>query len=87
MQTNQKKVEVVPALCGQRRGVPSPAQGPGGGHGTAGHLALLDDTLVYIVSFDDQLLSQDGQTLLDLAGSYRYTVDLTHKTVSLVVVQ
>ena len=50
-------------------------------------MLFLDDALVYIVSFDDQLLSQDGQTLLHLAGSYRYTVDLTDKTVSLVVVQ
>lgn len=50
-------------------------------------MLFLDDALVYIVSFDDQLLSQDGQTLLHLAGSYRYTVDLTNKTVSLVVVQ
>lgn len=50
-------------------------------------MLFLDDALVYIVSFDDQLLSQDGQTLLHLTGSYRYTVDLTDKTVSLVVVQ
>lgn len=50
-------------------------------------MLFLDNTLVYIVSFEDQLLSQDGQTLLHLAGNYRYTVDLTDKTVSLVVVQ
>lgn len=50
-------------------------------------MLFLDGTLVYVVSFEDQLLSQDGQTLLHLAGSYRYTVDLTDKTVSLTVVQ
>ena len=50
-------------------------------------MLFLEDTLVYIVSFEDQLLSQDGQTLLHLAGNYRYTVNLTDKTVSLVVVQ
>lgn len=50
-------------------------------------MLFLGDTLVYVVSFDDQLLSQDGQTLLHLAGSYRYTVDLTDKTVSLTVIQ
>lgn len=50
-------------------------------------MLFLDGTLIYVVSFEDQLLSQDGQTLLHLAGSYRYTVDLTDKTVSLTVVQ
>ena len=50
-------------------------------------MLFLDGTLVYVVSFEDQMLSQDGQTLLHLAGSYRYTVDLTDKTVSLTVVQ
>lgn len=50
-------------------------------------MLFLDGTLIYVVSFEDQLLSQDGQTLLHLAGSYRYTVNLTDKTVSLTVVQ
>ena len=50
-------------------------------------MLFLDGTLVYIISFEDQLLSQDGQTLLHLVGSYRYTVDLADKTVSLTAVQ
>lgn len=50
-------------------------------------MLFLDGTLIYVVSFEDQLLSQNGQTLLHLAGSYRYTVNLTDKTVSLTVVQ
>ena len=33
------------------------------------------------------LLDNEGQSLLHLAGTYRYTVDLTAKTISLTVEQ
>ena len=44
-------------------------------------------TFVYTVVFSDQLLDNEGQSLLHLAGTYRYTVDLTAKTISLTVEQ
>ena len=44
-------------------------------------------TFVYTVVFSDQLLDNECQSLLHLAGTYRYTVDLTVKTISLTVEQ
>lgn len=44
-------------------------------------------TFVYTVVFSDQLLDNEGQSLLHLAGTYRYTVDLAAKTISLTVEQ
>lgn len=44
------------------------------------------NTLVYKVTFPDQLLMEESQTLIHLEGTYRYAVDLTAKTVSLEIV-
>lgn len=46
-----------------------------------------EGTFVYTVTFSDQLLTNEGQTLIHLRGTYRYEVDLTSKTVSLTVLE
>jgi VCBS repeat-containing protein len=43
------------------------------------------DTFVYTVRFAEELLGDEGQFLIHLKGTYRYTVDLANKAVSLVI--
>lgn len=49
-------------------------------------MEFIENTFVYKVTFQEQLHIEDSQTLIHLAGTYRYTVDLTAKTVSLEIV-
>lgn len=46
---------------------------------------FINGSFVYTVAFPDYLVFDEGQTLLHLKGTYRYTVDLAAKTVSLSV--
>ena len=50
-------------------------------------LEFRDGQLLYAVTFPTQAVSSDGQTLIHLAGTYRYTVDLAAKTVSLAITE
>jgi hypothetical protein len=43
------------------------------------------DTFTYSVRFEDEAVSSDGQSLIHLKGTYRYTVDLANKTVALTI--
>lgn len=45
------------------------------------------DTFVYTVTFSSQEVTNEGQSLIHLAGTYRYTVDLTERMVSLTVTE
>ena len=46
---------------------------------------FINGSFVYTIAFPDYLVFDEGQTLLHLKGTYRYTVDLAAKTVSLSV--
>ena len=48
-------------------------------------MAFSGGTFVYTINFPEDFVFYDSQTLLHLAGTYRYTVDLAAKTVSLTV--
>lgn len=49
------------------------------------YMDFRDGLFVYTVSFPAQLLTDQGRTLVHLAGTYRYQVDLKERTVSLTV--
>ena len=46
-------------------------------------MAFDGDRFTYSVAFSEELLYNEGQSLLHLKGTYRYTVDMTAGTVSL----
>ena len=50
-------------------------------------LEFRDAQFLYAVTFPTQAVSSDGLELIHLAGTYRYTVDLAAKTVSLSVTE
>ncbi len=50
-------------------------------------MAFAGGTFVYTVTFSDLAVTNEGQTLLHLAGTYRYEVDLAARTVSLTVLE
>ena len=50
-------------------------------------MAFTGGTFVYTVDFSELAATNEGQTLLHLAGTYRYEVDLAARTVSLTVLE